>query len=375
MHIPTDPRYRIDDTSEIITPALIVYADLVESNIDEMIRIAGNPARLRPHCKTHKMREVAELELARGITKGKCATFAEAEMLATAGVTDIFLAYNLVGPNIGRAVKFVQKFPHVRFSCTADHPEPLRQLSAALTAANCSLEVLLDIDTGQHRTGLEAGPRARQLYAEIARTPGIQPGGLHVYDGQNHQRALAERTAAVQAGWQRVMELRSQLLADQLPVPRIVAGGTGSFPIYAAIDLPELELSPGTVVFHDSGYSETFPDLNFQPAALVLTRCISRPTPSRVTFDLGYKAIASDPPAGKRLVFPALPDGQAVLQNEEHLVMETERAADFSPGDELLAIPRHVCPTSALHKQVYVVRDGQVIARWDVVARDRWLTI
>jgi D-serine deaminase-like pyridoxal phosphate-dependent protein len=375
MRSSTDSLYHIADTSEIITPALVVYADLVEQNIDEMIRIAGAPSRLRPHCKTHKMREVAQLELARGITKGKCATFAEAEMLATAGVTDIFLAYNLVGPNISRAVRFVQQFPQVRFSCTADHLDPLRELGEALTAADCSLEVLLDIDTGQHRTGMEAGPQACNFYAELARTPGIHPGGLHVYDGQNHQRVREEREAAVQAGWEKVLLLREQLLAAQLPVPRIVAGGTGSFPIFAAFDLPELELSPGTVVFHDSGYSDTFPDLQFTPAALVLTRCISRPTPSRVTFDLGYKAIASDPPAGKRLIFPDLPDGQAVLQNEEHLVMETERAADFRPGDELLAIPRHVCPTSALHKQVYVVRGGRVVAHWDVVARDRWLTI
>ncbi len=94
-----------------------------------------------------------------------------------------------------------------------------------------------------------------------------------------------------------------------------------------------------------------------------------------MTFDLGYKAVASDPPAGNRLRFPDLPDAKAVLQNEEHLVLETAVAGSFQPGDELLAIPRHVCPTSALHKQVFVVHGGKVIARWDVSARDRWLNI
>lgn len=367
--------YRIDDTREIITPALLVFQEVLEQNIAEMIRIAGNPARLRPHCKTHKMREVARLELERGITKGKCATFAEAELLAEAGVRDVFLAYNLVGPNIDRAVRFMERYPHVQFAVTGDHPAPVAALGAAMQRAGKTIDVLLDIDSGQHRTGLAAGDEARQLYARIAATPGLRAGGFHLYDGQNHQKDLAERTAAVEACWRPTAQLRDALVADGLPVPRIVAGGTGSFPIFAAMSDPTIELSPGTVVFHDAGYGEIFPDLKFSPAALLLTRCISRPTADRVTFDLGYKAVASDPPAGNRLKLPTLPDAKAVLQNEEHLVIETSQAAQFSPGDELLAIPRHVCPTSALHKQVFVIRGGRLVARWDVTARDRWINL
>ena len=375
MFGPWDSRYAIADTSSIITPALVVYRDLVERNIDEMIRVAGRADRLRPHCKTHKMRAVAEMGLRRGIAKGKCATFAEAEMLADAGVTDIFLAYNLVGPNIGRAVAFRQRYPHVRFSCTADHPAPIATLGAALAAAGLELEVLVDIDTGQHRTGLPAGPEALALCQRLASTPGLKFGGLHVYDGQNHQRDLAERREAVQRCWEPVVALLGQLDTAGIATPRIVAGGTGSFPIFASLSDPRLELSPGTVVFNDFGYRDMFPDLAFVPAALMLTRVISRPTPDRVTFDLGYKAVASDPPAGNRLLFPDLSDAKAVLQNEEHLVLETSRAGEFQPGDSILAIPKHICPTSALHKQVFVVSGGQVVDRWDVTARDRWLTI
>ena len=91
--------------------------------------------------------------------------------------------------------------------------------------------------------------------------------------------------------------------------------------------------------------------------------------------DLGYKAVASDPPADRRVVIPDLPDAQLVLQNEEHLVVETSLAEKYQPGDELLAIPRHVCPTSALHKQVYVINRGKLVECWDVAARDRFLTI
>lgn len=282
-----DTRYAIADTSEIISPAFVIFREILDANIAEMIRIAGSAARLRPHCKTHKMPAVTRLLLAAGVTKHKCATFAEAEMLAGAGVQDIFLAYNMVGPNIPRVARFVREFPQVRFAVTADSPRPVEELGRCMARAGLRVEVLLDIDSGQHRTGLPPGDSARQLYEQIVRTPGLLAGGVHLYDGHNHQKDVEERRGAVMKGYEAGAAFRQELLAAGFPVSRIVAGGTGSFPIFAGLDDPCLELSPGTLVFHDSGYGETFPDLKFTPAALLLTRCISRPTPNRVTFDLG----------------------------------------------------------------------------------------
>ncbi len=340
-----------------------------------MIRIAGRPSRLRPHCKTHKMPAVTRIELGKGIVKHKAATFAEAEMLAGAGAKDVCLAYNLVGPNIGRAVEFVAKFPDVAFLVTADHPTPVAELGKAMAAAGRTIGVLLDLDVGQHRTGIAPGDSAARLYRQIATTHGLRPEGLHVYDGHVHQPSLEERQAAVAAQWQSVRTFRDALVRDGLPVPRIVAGGTPTFPIYAQFDDPAIELTPGTCVLNDAGYAEAFPDLKFQPAALLLTRVVSRPTADRLTVDLGSKAVASDPPMGKRVVFPALPEARQVLHNEEHLVLETPRASEYQPGDELLAVPRHICPTSALYKEVYVISSGKLVDRWDITARDRRLTI
>jgi len=370
-----DPRYQIADTSDILSPGLVLFREQLEENIDHMIRIAGSLQRLRPHCKTHKMREVIELQLGRGITRQKCATFAEAEMLAETGVKDIFLAYSLVGPNIRRAVAFVKKYPNVTFLVTADHSGSIAALGEAMSAANVSIDVLLDIDTGQHRTGVPVGEAAKELYRQIDETDGLRAGGFHVYDGQQHQTDFEERKAAVDTQWAKVIAFRDALVAQGRPVPRIVAGGTASFPIYAAKDDPTIQCSPGTCVFNDAGYSAHFPDLVFPPAMLVLTRVVSRPTADRVTLDLGYKAIASDPPVGSRVVFPDLPDAKQVLQNEEHLVLETQRAGEFQPGDVLLGIPRHICPTTALHKEVFVISEGRLTDRWSVAARDRWLTI
>lgn len=370
-----DARYQIADLSEIFSPGLVVFRDLVQQNLAGMVRVAGTAARLRPHCKTHKMPAVIALEQELGITRHKAATIAEAEMLACAGVDDIFLAYNVVGPNVGRVVRFVRAYPGVKLSVTADHPVPLAQLSAAMEAAGRSVEVLLDVDTGLHRTGIPLGLEALDLYRQIARLPGLVPGGLHLYDGHNHQKDAAERRAAVMAVWEPAARFRDELVTAGLPVPKIVAGGTASFPIFATIADPAIELSPGTTIFHDYGYGDAFPDLLFQPAALLLTRVISRPTPNRITLDLGYKSVASENPLTNRVRFPDLPNAVPVLQNEEHLVIETSSAERFTPGDALFAIPKHICPTTALHQQVYVVSGGRLVDRWPVVARDRVLKI
>ena len=210
----------------------------------------------------------------------------------------------------------------------------------------------------------------------IARSPGLSAGGLHVYDGHTHQEAPAERRAAVLRQLEPVLALRKTLEAKGLPVPRIVCGGTPTFSIFAGLDIAGLECSPGTFVLHDSGYGSKYADLTgFMPAALLLTRVMSRPTPNRVTFDLGYKAVASDPPAGKRLVLLDVPDYEPVLQNEEHLVIETPLAGGFGLGAEVFALPTHICPTCAMHRSAYVVEGGQVVGQWDIVARDRVLTV
>jgi D-serine deaminase-like pyridoxal phosphate-dependent protein len=368
-------RYRIEDSRRLTTPALVVFLELVQENLDRMVAMAGDPARLRPHVKTHKTREVIELQLQRGIAKFKAATFAECEMLARAGARDVLLAYQVVGRNIERAVRFVQMFPEVRFMVIADHPEPVESLSRAMVEAGQKLEVLLDLDTGQHRTGLPVGSRARQVYGQIAESPGLQAGGFHIYDGHLRHPSLAERSAAVKERFREVDGFRRELIAAGWEVPRLVCGGTVTFPVYAGMEDPSVELSPGTCIFHDVGYGSSFPDLPFTPAAVILTRVISLPGENRVTLDLGYKAVASDQPMEKRAVFPQLPDAKLVMQNEEHLVIETSRAGTLHPGDELAAIPWHICPTTALNREVVVVSRGRVKERWEVVARDRCLTV
>jgi D-serine deaminase-like pyridoxal phosphate-dependent protein len=370
-----NPIYAVQDTSAIFSPALLFYKELIRKNIAKVLEMASSPARVRPHAKTHKTREVARLELEAGITKHKCATVAEAEMLAGCGAADVLLAYPIVGPNCGRLVRLMTAYPNCRFSVLTDHPSAAQALSDTMKAASLRTDVLIDLDVGQHRTGIAPGPQAAELYTLLGKLPGVKPAGFHVYDGHNHQEELAEREAAVQQLLKPVLELRSELEKKGLLVPRLVVGGTPTFPVFARMDLPGLECSPGTCILHDHGYGSHFADMKFTPAALLLTRVISKPTPNRLTLDLGYKAVASDPPADKRCLLLNVPDCKFILQNEEHLVVETPAADRFAPGAEIFAVPYHICPTCALHRQAYVIEEGRVIGQWEIVGRDRVLTV
>ncbi len=369
-----NPQYLLQNPDEVFSPALLFYQDLIERNIARMIELAGGAEKLRPHAKTHKTREITRLELDAGITKHKCATIAEAEMLAQAGAKDVLLAYNLIGPNCRRMARLVETYPDCRFAALADHPAAARGMSEVMQRAGQKLRVLVDIDVGQHRTGIAPGEDALALYEIIARLPGLEPAGLHVYDGHNQQESLEERTAAVKKLLEPVLALRAVLEKKGLSVPRLVLGGTPTFGVWTSLRLPASEFSPGTCVLYDNGYGSKFTDLGFTPAALLLTRVISRPTPTRVTLDLGYKAVASDPPAGKRCLLLNVPDYEPVLHNEEHFVVETPAAGRFQPGDVVYAIPTHVCPTCAMHQRAYVVKDGRVTGTWDIVGRDRVLS-
>jgi len=368
--------YLIRRPEDLLSPSYVVFRPLVERNLATMLRIAGSPDRLRPHCKTHKMPAVVKLLLEAGIQRHKAATIAEVEMLADCGVRDIVLAYNPVGPNIGRVVAIKQRYPDLRLGVTADHPTPLAQLASALDAARMTIEVYMDLNPGRDRTGLVSGDDAYQFYRTIAETAHVQPAGFHIYDGHFHQSNPDERLAALLEKFRPIQALRDRIERSGIRVPKMICGGTPTFPVYATIDDPAIELSPGTCVFHDANYGEKFPDLEvFKPAALLFTRVVSRPKGDRVTLDLGTKSVASDPPMGQRVVFPAMPEGVQVLHNEEHLVVKTPNAGDFAPGDWLLGVPRHVCPCSALHKEAYVIEDGELAGTWPVVGRDRQLTI
>ncbi len=358
------------------SPMMVIFRDRLQANLDSMLVMAGHPSRLRPHCKTHKMEHIIRMWVEQGVTKHKAATIAECEMLAAAGATDILFAYNPVGPNIARVVALATKYPACRISVTADHERPLQLLSAAAEKANVTIGVMLDVNVGMNRTGIRPDdPAAVSLYVQASKLPGLRCAGFHIYDGHQRQALLADRKAAVAAEWPMIQELRKKCEAANAPVPALACGGTPTFPCYADMDDAGIELCPGTCVFHDAGYGTSFTDLPFEPAAAVVTRVISRPASDRVTMDIGNKAVAADPPKGARVYFPDLPNAVQDSHNEEHMGLVTPDADRYKPGDVLLAIPMHICPTSALYDRVAVIDKGKVAEYWEVTSRNRKITI
>ncbi|MBX3413777.1 MAG: D-TA family PLP-dependent enzyme [Pirellulales bacterium] len=366
------PWYEISNVDEIASPTLLVYLDRVRQNVARMIEMAGGTRRLRPHVKTHKMAEVVSLQLDAGIDKFKCATIAEAEMLADCGARDVLLGYPIVGPNIARVARLAAKYPSVRFTVVADDADAVQALSAAVAATGRELDVLVDIDNGMHRSGIAPDERADALYRAIHAAPGLTVGGLHVYDGHLRDHDPAARTAAVDAAFVPVQAMIDRLERAGLRVPRVVAGGSPTFPMHARY--PEREVSPGTCVFWDASYQTKFPDLGFIHAALVLTRVISRPASNIVCLDLGFKAVSPDNP-DPRAELIGLSDAKMTVHSEEHLAVRTTLGANLKVGTPVYAIPYHICPTCALHREAIVVEQGIARDRWPIAARDRMLTI
>jgi D-serine deaminase-like pyridoxal phosphate-dependent protein len=368
--------YLIHNVDELFTPGLVFYRDLIRSNIAEVVRLAGSPRRLCPHVKTHKCREIVRMQLDAGITTHKCATVAEAEMLAQCGTPDVLLAYPIIGPNVARVRALAAKYPTSRFSVLCDHPDGARMLSEGWAGMPSKLEVLMDVNVGQDRTGIKPGREAAELYERIAKSANLSVAGFHAYDGHNHQEGLTDREASVNALIGPVLELRKAVESKGLPVPRIICGGTPTFPVWAKMEFPGLQCSPGTFVLYDQGYGPKYAELSgFRPAALVISRVVSKPLPNRLTLDLGHKAIAADPPAGKRAVLLNLAEYTPVLQNEEHFAIDTPDAARWKIGDVVYAVPTHVCPTVALHRRAYVVEGNRVTGTWEIASRDRVLTV
>ena len=370
--MPDPAWYAVDNVHEIPSPALLVYPDRIERNLRRMIDRAGGTDRLRPHVKTHKMSEVVRMKMAAGITKVKAATLAEAEMCAACDMPEVMLSFPQTGPNVDRLLRLTQAFPRTAFSTIFDDAGHLLHLSAAFAAVGAKIEVWLDLDVGQHRSGIAPDERATALYMQAHELPGTAAGGLHVYDGQVRDSDLAARIDAGDRSFTAVAALMEKIRRAGVPMKRPACGGTPTFPVHSRH--ADRDYSPGTCVFWDVSYGTKFPDMEFEFAALLLGRVVSKPGAGRICVDLGYKSVSPDNPT-LRVELLDLPEVKVLGQWEEHLTVETPAADSLSVGDPVYGVPYHVCPTVALHREAYVVRDRRAVETWQVVARDRRLTI
>ena len=365
--------YIIDDIDNLDSPALVVIPSRVKENIQTAIEMIGNVSRLRPHVKTNKSVKATQFMLDAGITKFKCATIAEAEMLGQMGAPDVLLAYQPTGPKLRRFVDLVKKFSSTNYGCLTDNLSAAREQADLFSKSQLKVAVYVDLNVGMNRTGVCPGPDAIEVCKYCTNADGMKFAGLHAYDGHLRSRDIRLRKKECDEAFSLVEKLKSELSTMGINVPNVIVGGSPTFPIHAKRE--NVECSPGTFVYWDKGYLDQCPEQNFVPAAVLVTRIISLPSPTRVCTDLGHKSVAAENDIGRRIFFLNAVDLKPVSQSEEHLVCEADKSHGYKTGDVLYGLPYHICPTVALYERVYAVEDGKIVDEWRNVARDRKISI
>jgi len=361
--------YEYEEVSQTDSPSFIIYLERVRENIRIMKGMIDDVKRLRPHVKTHKILEIISLLRNEGIEKFKCATIAEAEMVAMAGGKDILLAYQPVGPKVERLCKLMKQYPLSSFSCLFDDREAVEYISKVAKENRLTIPVYLDLNVGMNRTGITVGDEAFLLYMSASRLEGLEVIGLHAYDGHIRNESFEERVKICNQSFEQVGNLKNRIIESGLRKPVIVAGGTPTFQIHA--NRGEVECSPGTFIFWDKGYEATLSEQKFLHAALVLCRIISIPSTNKICVDLGHKAIASENELSKRVFFLNAPDLKVVGHSEEHLIVEVPASSEYKVGDVLYGLPYHICPTCALYDKALVIEEGKVVGEWKIIGRNR----
>lgn len=363
--------YAIYNADTIDTPALIFYKDRIARNIANAVQEVRSVELLRPHVKTNKSGDVCAMMMRAGITKFKCATVAEAEMLGEIGAPDVLFAYQPVGPKIDRVIGLIRRFPRTRFSCLIDNQISAEQIGAACSTAGTSIGVCIDLNIGQNRTGI-VPEKAFALVESVRTISGISVTGLHAYDGQITDHEIKKREAECATAFAAVFNLQKAIAHTFNHTVAIIAGGSPTFQIHARRG--EVECSPGTFVFWDWSYKNAYPEQPFDYAALLTARVVSIVGGTRLCIDLGHKSVGSENPL-PRVHFLNAPDAVPVSHSEEHMVLTVPDTSKYAPGDLLYGVPVHICPSVSMYERAAVVHDHFITGEWNITARDKKITL
>jgi D-serine deaminase-like pyridoxal phosphate-dependent protein len=361
--------YEFRQSGQIDSPALVVYLQRVKENIRVLKSMVDDSSKLRPHIKTSKAKEPVLLMMKEGITKFKCATIAEAEMLAMCGVTDVLVAYQPTETKLQRFIKLIKNYPGTGFSCLVDNFQSATLFSTTAMACNVEIFVYIDLNVGMDRTGITPNKEALDLFEAMIAMPHLKFLGFHAYDGHIRETNFQERKQVCDACFEIVEQLREKIKSKGYDYPLLIAGGSPTFQIH--LQRKNVEVSPGTFIFWDKGYADNIPEQNFLFGALVLTRVISLPAKNKICIDLGYKSIASENDLQHRVFILNAPHLKPVSHSEEHMVLDAGAGHGFKIGDILYALPVHICPTVALYKHAVCISHGDVSGKWEITARDR----
>jgi 3-hydroxy-D-aspartate aldolase len=339
--------------NQIPTPALLLDVDLLESNLARMAQAAMQSGKqIRPHAKAHKCVEIARRQIAHGACGISVATVAEAELMAKNGISGILLTSPLAEP------AKIARIAATGAMAVVDH---VRQVEWYESAAVRPIDILIDLDVGDHRTGASSPPQALEIARAISKCPHLRLRGLQAYSvSGSHGADAAARRHISEAAFQTAAEIRDLLAGEGWPIEILTGGSTGSWDI--DLDLPAVtEIQAGSYVMMDLAYRRI--GIDFHHAMTILATVVSANHNAFVTVDAGFKAFATDRGYGPE---PAHLDGVPYRWGgDEFGFLETK----LGLGDRVEFIAPHCDPTVNLYDRIYVCRGESVEAVWPVMER------
>jgi len=364
---------------DLDTPSLLVDIEKMDRNLDWMQKKANSfKVKMRPHTKTHRTPELAKRQIeygAKGITVAK---LGEAEIMYQEGLKDIFIANEIVGPiKLERLKNLNEK--DIRLAVAVDHLDHIKMLSKTFASSQKPIEIMIDINTGDRRTGISPGKDAMELAKRVTEAKGLELRGIYTHDGQSYDASDPFEVREIFRQSQESMLATAELIRNEgIPLEEISVGSTPSLILCDEILEGITEIRPGTYIFMDTDQANvtgTYEDC----AQTVLATVISRPTSERVVIDAGTKAltqyqrttgIASSEGHGR------LKDHPEIFLNrksEEHASFDIPEGSSlsYSIGDKIEIIPNHACPTTNLYNIIYGISRGKVVAEWPVSCQGR----
>lgn len=357
-----------DSIDAIDTPSLILDLDAFEDNLRTMQVLAErHGVALRPHAKAHKCPEIALRQVALGATGICCQKVSEAVPFVEAGVRDILISNEVVGAQKLALLARLAKQAHM--TVCVDNARALDALSSVMAEHDASIHVLVEIDIGQKRCGVQTPGEAVALARRVHKLPNLRFVGVQAYHGGlQHKRALDQRQKASDKAARAIRNYLDAFAAADIECPVVSGGGTGS----AAFDVASqvyTEIQAGTYAFMDTDYGgiDWGDALAFRHSLFLLGTVMSTPTPERAVIDLGLKSTSAESGAPQIADHPEL---RCVAVHDEHcILMADNRRSRPEVGTRLRLIPGHCDPTFNLHDCIVAVRGQHVEALWPISAR------
>lgn len=355
--------------ADVDTPALLLDLDAFEHNLKLLHdSLKGCNIKVRPHAKSHKCPEIALRQMALGAVGVCCQKVSEAEAMVDGGVNDVLIANEVVGAAKLKRLTALAK--RAKIAVCADHTDNVTALDAAAREAGVTLNVLVEVNVGANRCGIEPGEPAFKLAQKIHQCKNLKFAGLQAYQGgAQHMRKTDDRRAAIEAACEKVNRTTALLEQAGIPCERVTGAGTGTYLFEAASSVYH-ELQTGSYIFMDADYAKNdwtesgIP--RFEHSLFVWTTVMSCSAPGHAICDAGLKASSVD--SGMPRVFDT-PGVEYIKASDEHGVLKLHPGTSLKLGHKLKIVPGHCDPTVNLYDHFVCVRKGVVEALWPISAR------